>query len=328
MRRSRLSAVRDLAERTPGATQWAGTGLPWRCSLVAIAQYHLKKHTTMRRSFTPLATCILALATLSATAQVPNGDFETWVDNGGGFLDPQDWLTSNADISLLCVEQYTPAWSNDFAMRVHTWDPGIGAFQGTAMTMFPYSQRPDALHAAVMANVMPGDRVLIIVSMWQGDSIIAMPLNCTFGIDTNITSYASVTFPITYSSALYPDSCSIIVMAGSDEPQLGTEVILDDLSFEFSTSLEPLPVSPIGDPLIAWPDPTADRTFFRAPAGTGDLRVVLYSGDGRLVRDRRYGPSAHERTIELDVRELPDGPYHYTVGYGDRSRSGRLIVAH
>ena len=283
----------------------------------------------MTRSIHPLACSVLAFFTISASAQIPNGDFETWVDNGGGFLDPQDWVTSNADISLLSVEQYTPAWSNGLAMRVHTWDSGFGIIQGTAMAMFPYSQRPDALHAAVMANVVPGDRVLIILSMWQGDSIIALPLNCTFGIDTNITAYTSLTFPITYSSPLYPDSCSIIVMAGSQNPQLGTGVILDDLSFEFNTGIHPSTSPLIADPLLAWPVPASDRASLRVPEGSGDLRLTLFSADGRRVRAHRYGPSSMgERIIDIDVRDLPDGLYHMVVGEGDRPRSGRLVVAH
>ena len=284
----------------------------------------------MKQVLPSLTSAFFTLLMITATAQVPNGDFEEWVDNGGGFLDPQGWLTSNADISLLSVEQYTPAWSNNLAMRVHTWDSGFGVFQGTAMAMFPYSQRPTGLNAAVMANVVPGDRALIILSMWQGDSIIAMPLNCTFGIDTSITAWTTVTFPITYSSALYPDSCSIIVMAGSDQPQPGTEVMLDDLSFDFSTGDEGLAAASVNVSPQAYPVPASDRVRIRIPVKGGeDVRFLLYAMDGRLVRAQRYGHViGRERTLDLDVRDLTAGVYQYQVLVNDRPLSGKLVVEH
>ncbi len=284
----------------------------------------------MKQQLPSLTCAFFTLLSVTAAAQVPNGDFEEWVDNGGGFLDPQGWLTSNADISLLSVEQYTPAWSNNLAMRVRTWDSGFGVFQGTAMAMFPYSQRPTGLNAAVMANVVPGDRVLIILSMWQGDSVIAMPLNCTFGIDTSIAAWTTVTFPITYSSSLYPDSCSIIVMAGSAEPQVGTEVMIDDLSFDFSTGSGGPAAASVNVGLQAYPDPASDRVRIRIPLKGGeDVRFLLYAMDGRLVRSQRYGHlMGSERTLDLDVDELTSGVYQYQVLINGRPWSGRLVVEH
>lgn len=45
---------------------------------------------------------------------------------------------------------------------------------------------------------MPGDKVYLIIAFYQGDSIVALPADCTFSIDTTISEFTYLTFPITY----------------------------------------------------------------------------------------------------------------------------------
>ena len=280
-----------------------------------------------------LSLSLLSLSLLAprAQAQPPNGGFEDWVDNGGGYLDPVDWVTTNAAVGLLSVEQFSPAMTGDHAMRVHTWDPGIGAFAGSASARFPYALRPDVLSACIMANVVPGDKVFIIVALSQGDSIIASPLNCTFWLDTNVTQYTCVEFPITYNANLTPDTAMIIVAAGlTGSPQLGTEIIVDDLFFEFSTG----EADPIRDPgarsIAPYPVPAAERLTLPVElAQASRSRLELYGAAGQLVRVVELGmlPAGRsERSI--DVLDLRNGVYQYVVRSSEIVQQGRITVMH
>lgn len=197
-------------------------------------------------------------------------------------------MTTNAGSDLLSVELSSPALTGNHAMQVHTWDPGFGTFAGSAIARFPYTHRPDIFSACSMANAVPGDRILIIVALSQGDSIIASPLYCTFGIDTNITQDACMGFPITYNAHLDPDSATIIVSAGpTGSPHMGTEIIVNDMVFGFNTGEaecihDPVPVrshhtlSRSGSPEYS----RGARSCFALPARTVRQRRAVIAGGG------------------------------------------------
>ncbi|MBK8500577.1 MAG: T9SS type A sorting domain-containing protein [Flavobacteriales bacterium] len=274
--------------------------------------------------------CLILLAS-SAQAQPPNSGFEDWVDNGGGFLDPVDWVTSNAGLGLLSVEQYTPAMSGNYAMRVYTWDPGFGTFAGSAMARFPYTQRPDQISACIAANVMPGDKVFIIVALSAGDSIIASPTNCTFWMDTNVTQYTCLSFPITYNADLDPDTAMIIVAAGlTGSPQMGTEIIVDDISFEFNTGQADHIQAPGARSISPYPVPAADRlTIPVVLAQASRTRLELYGSAGQLVRAMDLGMLPAGRTERsIDVLELQNGVYQCVVRSSDSVQQSRITVMH
>ena len=277
-----------------------------------------------------LSFLCLSLLDSRAQAQPPNGGFEDWVDNGGGFLDPAEWMTSNASTDLLSVEQ-SPGMNGNYAMRVHTWDPGFGTFAGSAFASFAYDQRPDLLSACVMANVVPGDRVFIILALSAGDSIIASPTNCTFWMDTNVTQWTCLDFPITYNADLTPDSAMIIVSAGlTGTPQLGTEIIVDDVSLEFNTGLVDALQDHSARPSKPYPVPAAERLTIPVVLDHASLsRLELYGSAGQLVRAVDLGILPAGRTERsIDVLELQNGVYQYVVRSSDSVQQGRITVMH
>jgi hypothetical protein len=215
--------------------------------------------------------------------------------------------------------------------HLRQWSFGSGPFPGSAIARFPYTQRPDVLSACARANVAPGDRVFIIVALSQGDSIIASPLNCTFGIDTNITQYACLTFPITYNADLAPDSAMIIVSAGlTGGTRSGTEVIVDDMAFGFNTGVADHIRDPGALSTAPYPVPTADRlTIPVVLANASRSRLELYGSAGQLLRSSDLGLLPAGRTERsINVVELQSGVYQYILRAGDRLQQGRITVMH
>ncbi len=270
---------------------------------------------------------ISCLASLRLSAQVPNGGFENWVLDINGDLNPVDWTTTNSspDVS---VSQYTPAYSGNYSMKVEAFDPGFGVFAGLATIDFPYSQQPDQLTACLMANVMPGDFVYIILALHNADSVVAAPLYCTFKVDSNITQFTCMTFPITYQSTLAPDSATIIIAAGNyGSAQMGTYVIIDDLSFGFSSGIEEAGTSSsiLGQ---NYPNPASNSTTFPLRLSRpGDVIITVYDAQGKEVKQIvSEKMPAGEQHIELSLGELPSGVYSCSVRGEDFLLTRALLV--
>ena len=214
-------------------------------------------------------------------------------------------------------------------MLVRTWDPGFMTIGGTAMSQFAYTERPTLLSACLKSTVMPGDKVFFIVSLSAGDSIIASPLNCTFWLDSNVTEFTSFEFPITYNADLVPDSANIIVMAGAfGTLQLGTEIIVDELSFGFGMGLK----DPTASPAVhLYPNPANDVLTLEVPraAGGEHLHFTLFDAQGRNVRTMTYATLPDgSRTVTMAVQDLAEGVYHFSLLGGALNETGTVVVRH
>ncbi len=267
------------------------------------------------------------LGAFAAHAQIPNGGFEDWVDEDGSW-NPVGWVTTNGDPDV-SVEPFSPACQGATSMLVRTWDPGFMTISGTAMSQFAYTERPTILSACLKSTVMTGDKVFFIVSLSAGDSIIASPLNCTFWLDTSVTAFTTFEFPITYNADLIPDSANIIVMAGAfGTLQLGTEIIVDELAFGFSTGLQDPSAS---QAVHLYPNPANDVLTLEVPRSSGGEHVdfTLFDAQGRNVRSMTSGTlSDGSRTVTIAVQDLAEGVYHYSLVGGALNEKGTVVVRH
>jgi hypothetical protein len=174
---------------------------------------------------------ILCLVIESAFAQIPNAGFENWETDPDSNYNPAVWQTTNS-FPLVNVEPYSPGCQGNYAMKVKTLNPGF-PFPGVAFlhVAYNFSQIPTRFSACVKSNIMPGDRAYIIVGLMRGDSVIASQDSCTFKIDSTISQFTYHEFPLTIQSNLIPDSLVIIVASGLGSGQVGTELIVDELTF-------------------------------------------------------------------------------------------------
>jgi len=190
-----------------------------------------------------LSSCAVALFFCSSVcfSQIPNAGFETWVDDGNGNVNPAGWETNNSS-PYVTVDSVTPGHSGAYAMRVKTVDLGVVKLPGAAILEagYAFTQTPARFGAWLKSTIMQGDTALIIVGLMKGDSIVAATGDCTFKIDSSYTQYTYREFPIAIISSLIPDSMYIMVATSlTGNPQVGTEIIVDDFVFLNSvTSME------------------------------------------------------------------------------------------
>lgn len=278
------------------------------------------KKTTL---FTFLIVCFLS--TTNLISQIPNGTFESWAVDIYGDNNPVSWTTTNSDPDI-SVTPYTPAYAGTYSMKVSTFDPGFMAIPGVAEISFPYSQRPTHINACIKANILSGDKAYIIVALYQGDSIVAAPGDCSFVIDTTISSFTCLSFPITYQSALIPDSAYIMVVAGSSLAQLGTNIIVDNLSFSLPADIATY--NNIQNKITNYPNPTSSETYIDLSLNSKtNIVISIWDTKGALVKTIDLGTVASgKQRITLNTNTLENGIYSYNLKGEDISFYGKLIV--
>ena len=254
-------------------------------------------------------------------AQIPNSGFESWTLDVDNNLNPDSWETSNA-YPLVSVEQYTPAYAGNYSLRASAFDAGIITIAGIAYVSFPLTARPTHLRACVKTNVMPGDFAYIMFAAWSGDSVIAAADSCTFKIDSAITQFTCINLPIAYISSLLPDSATIMISGGDlSNAQLGTEIIVDELSF-LGVGIDE---AEKGISFQSYPNPASDRMNFTwTMKQREDLTLHIYDSNGKEVITENVQAALH--SVSIPVSNLAEGLYFSRLTGENINTSGKFLI--
>jgi hypothetical protein len=258
-------------------------------------------------------------------AQVPNNGFENWTLDGNNDYNPDNWETTNSD-PFVSVTALSPAYAGSYAMKVAAWSPGFGTIAGVANCDFTFTQRPTTINICLKSNIVGNDICYISLGLWNGDTIVAGAGNCTYPIDSTITNWTCISFPITYSSAIFPDSATIMIIGGSSSAQLGTWIAVDEITFGNT---------PIG---VAENDPKVSAPAFPVPAnqyvmlpfyGSENATVEIYNCFGALVQsENKNGNSADNNALQVNTISLANGIYTYRILSASGITNGRFAVQH
>jgi hypothetical protein len=276
--------------------------------------------------FTLLAGAFLLLIPNDSYAQPPNGDFESWVTDAGGNLNPEFWQTMN-DTPTVSVHRYSPGNSGNYAMRVTPIDAGI-SIPGVAFLEFSVNTRPTSLKGYIRSNIPSGDEAVIYIMFYKDTNIIAYPTACTFRIDTSYSNYTEFILPITYTTGETPDSCTLVIVAGkSSNPDLATEITIDDLIFSTASSDIPSVEATF---VSCYPNPASDISHisFALPEAS-PVTFEIRDLQGKMVLIYDAGTQqAGSQEMDIPVDGLASGTYTMNmVGNGWRV-SRKLNILH
>lgn len=271
-----------------------------------------------------LLILLLTSATVTLTAQVPNNGFENWTLDPNNDLNPDNWETTNSD-PFVSVSQLSPAYAGSYAMKVAVWSPGFGNVAGVANCDFIFTQRPTTINICLKSNIVGNDICYISLGLWSGDTIVAGAGNCTYPIDSTITNWTCLSFPITYSSPVYPDSATIMIIGGSMSAQMGTWIAVDEITFGNT---------PIGiqenniTTAPAFPVPATD--FVMLPLINSESATIeVYNCFGALVlTTSTSGNNNNGGFYRVATEALASGVYTYRVVNDKESATGRFAVQH
>jgi hypothetical protein len=264
-------------------------------------------------------------------AQIPNGGFENWVTDADTNLNPVGWETTNS-YPQVTVDRVSPGFQGNYAIRVRTVDGGF-PFPGVAMlhTALPFGTRPTQFTATFRSTLVGGDVAFIIIGLMLGDSVIASVQNCTFRIDTSFGQFTTRNFTIAYQSALVPDSVIIFIAAGLANGHVGTELIVDEISFSGggATDVSEGATMPRAIGLSQnFPNPFNPSTSIRyeLPAA-GLVKLAVYNLLGQQVALLVNGEQpAGSYEARFDAAGLSSGVYLYRLSTGSFTDAKRMLL--
>lgn len=226
---------------------------------------------------------------VSAQNTIPNPGFENWV-NGGTFFssyqDPQGWGTINSATSLLGVETVkrdtNPQFvrSGNAAIKLETFFINLlnRPAQGICVTGsinidteeieggFSYNLRPDYFSGWYQYYPAGTDtgQVAAILTKWnlllQQRDIIGVAGKW---ILDQTSVYQEFEVPFEYWSNESPDTLMVVLVSSSQfEPSVGSVMYIDDLSLNFTTSIQKQ-TSKTNN--TVYPNPASGIVYFESP---------------------------------------------------------------
>ena len=191
---------------------------------------------------------LMFVITISKAQSVPNGNFENW-SNPNGYLVPDNWETLNDMTSSASVYTATRGGTtSNYYLKLTTQNvSGMGVMPGVAasgildmtsfspLSGFPYALRPTSITGKwqYMGNSSNDVGVIAVyLTKWN----TGMNMRDTIGYSIqNLTgmvmSWANYSLPFTYNSSDNPDSCMIYLNASGNNPEAGSYLYVDNLSF-------------------------------------------------------------------------------------------------
>lgn len=263
-------------------------------------------------------------------SQFINVGFEDWVTDPDGNNNPVGWQTTN-NFPLVNVEPFSPGCNGSYAMKVKTLDIGF-PFPGVAIleTAYNFSQVPTRFSACVKSNIMPGDQAIILVGLMKGDSIIAATDSCTFKIDSTISEFTYLEFPIAIQSSLLPDSVLIMVASGLGSGQVGTELIVDEITFKVGGSTAVLEEEIFPSTFFLnqnYPNPFNPSTSIQYQiAGISQVTLKVYDVLGNEVATLvNEAKPAGSYEVNFNASKLSSGIYFYKLQAGTFLKTKKMI---
>lgn len=274
-----------------------------------------------------LACCIAMLLFTSASAQIPNGGFESWVDHGT-YMDPAGWLTYNDMVTssgpVITVEQGFPGAVGALYAKITTRALPVGsALQGwMSINGFAYAGRPERLTGQWQYGIQPGDTGVVTVALSKWNSTFGTRDPIAFGtleVMGDLAGWHPLSVPFTYYSEEVADTAYIQFEASINfaDPVVGSFMKVDDLAFAGTVGVAEQLAAPS---LQIYPSPTADLLNVVAPQRISEVKVMDITG--RMVQER----NANAESIALDVAALQTGRYLMQLRMADGKRVVRSFV--
>jgi len=283
------------------------------------------------------------LLCLQGNAQIiPNGGFEDWsIPSQVSYEDPTNWITLNL-LNFFGVpvttEKSTDAHGGTYAALCKTVETDMdqnGSIDDTIagiMTYgtsdgqntyegFPINARPDSLIAWIKYAPGIGDSFGASVTLTKWDAVSGMQNTIAFGQLTSGSTYSNYTrvaIAITYNSNEIPDTAKLIFTCSTNEPVLGSELWVDDLSFVTASSAG-IPTLESENFLSLYPNPGNDQVVLTSSENT---KVLVYNVTGELIDSF---PIIAGDQFALNTSEYKNGVYYLKTESGF---STCLVVQH
>ncbi len=259
-----------------------------------------------------LITILMLCAVLTGASQIPNGNFETWVNSGASGLLPEGWTSDNT-VELQTVAQDKDAYEGNYAMKVIAVPIGVGDY-GYASTTFPIDYIPASLNFYVKSAVEFGG-VQVEISFYNGESLFQ---TFSWFSSEDLTEWTPISVPLTQNEpVLTHATIQVIAQVGDLVPGMAS------ISVDAMALGKPLGSRNINADMGAlFPNPTSGEVNFGSDLTAETAKV--YNASGRLMRTVQIKPGVSS----LSLNDLPAGEYiiRFEGTEGKYLHSGRVVL--
>ena len=256
---------------------------------------------------------------------IPNPGFESWTYNPSPVYNtPDDWTTLNPLTGALnvftCYKDSSIVHSGNYSIQLVTKSvaghtaPGlvttgtVNAGSGSISGGIPISSRPVALQGWFEYAPNGSDSAQMSISLTKWDAVGDSEILVGYGdyyAGSAVNSWSQFGTTITYLTNATPDTVLLLFFAsGSSNPQIGSKLWLDDLSYSYY----PLGIAKNQNTSInVYPNPASNQIMFNNQ-NIQAKTLNLYSADGQLVKS----VSLNEGINIIDVKNIATG--YYLIG--------------
>ncbi len=272
-----------------------------------------------------------------------NSGFETWNTNNIPTL--SNWITSNDIATLFGVQSIMASQSSDAKSgnsAILLENKYIGAFQsvfpGAAISIdlariddalsnpdlpsFPVSKRWQYLHGYFKYIPVGADTANLRILMFKSGVQIGEGKWMTSATNT---AYKMFSIYIGYTTADIPDSANINISAGSEDgdPQAGTKMLLDSLSFGYALSINTFDLGTVN----IYPNPAKEQASLEFNMqNAAKATIVLTDIAGNQILSNNLTLQTGYNRMDLKTEHLSAGIYLIRINAGDQSLVKKLIV--
>ena len=189
-----------------------------------------------------------------------------------------------------------------------------GSYQSIGPTNYfygwPFTSLPNSLKFWYQFLPSGSDSATVIINLSRSGNSVGGGI---MFITSSTSNYIEGTLPITYTSSLTPDSIYVSFLSSglSFSGNAGTEFYVDDISLDYSTSVNELDLT---NTVKAYPNPVTN-TLTIETTHDGSSELILYDPSSRIIYQQMFN-----RAVYINTEHLAKGIYIYEV----RTRRGKI----
>ena len=286
---------------------------------------------------------LMSMTSISMFGQILNNGFENWTSMGI-YSNPDNWQTLNNYTALAGVftatkgtpgnpgTSYLMLTSKTVSTTVVNGIAVYGSLdpltmQGTAGK--PFTQQPSRLTGNWQHMIFGSSQGSILVKLTKWNTATsARDVVATGSVTLSgmAMSWATFTVNLSYSSAVAPDSCMIVLKASGTAPTNNDYLWVDNLTFSGSVTgmsdLENnLSISSV------FPNPSTEQiTVNLTIKKASEVSFKLIDLTGKVVKEIYVGEVFGQYKSSISVVDIAKGSYFLKISSGDNSEYKKLMI--
>lgn len=257
---------------------------------------------------------------------IPNNKFENW-ESFGGYENPENWDTPNAEISLLgqaTVSKSTDAYSGSFSAKLETKNLVLADAPGL-ITLADFSVDITTLEFEFKGGLPLQENVARLSGMYKysgagSDSASVVIYNYkrdnegiidTIGVGIkslgDADAWTSFTVQMEVLNSNIPDTFNVIILSSGESFKAGSVLLVDSLTIETNTGI--LSLDRKKEDISIYPNPATEQVTLEMNSSANNRVVQVYNYMGSYIMQKEF----NNKSVSIPVSNLPAGYYNFRI---------------